>query len=154
MRKILCTAVALILLFPLSLSLSCKKEEKKVEGKGETKPEEVVTEEAQEQNTVKEVANKFFTATKNNDLALYKSIISTADLAKVSAETEQALAKYQKDYKELDYQIVRVTITGEKAKVAIKINYNKVNPPGEKGSADDVLEMIKEEGVWHLVAPF
>jgi hypothetical protein len=154
MSKILSVALSLFLLFSLPWLLSCKKEEKKVGGEGKTKPEEVVTEEAKEQNAVKEVANKFFTATKDNDLALYKSIITTADLARVSSQTEQALAKYQQEYKELNYEIVRVTIIGEKAKVAIKINYVKADPSGSSGSAEDVLKMVKEEGKWRLVAPF
>jgi len=103
---------------------------------------------------VREVANKFFDATKNNDLELYKSIINKEGLAKVGPLTEKKLAKYQADYKELNYEITRVTIMGDQAKVSIKINYVTNEKKPTEGSADDEIEMVKEEGVWKLVAVF
>ena len=60
MNRVMVLVVSLLLIAPLIALVSCKKEGERVEGEVETqkKPEGVVTEEAAEQNAVKEVANK------------------------------------------------------------------------------------------------
>jgi len=156
MNRVMVFVVSLLLVALLIALVSCKKEGERVEGGVETqkKPEGVVTEEAAEQNAVKEVANKFFDATKSNDLELYKSIVTSSDAEKIGPSTEKTLAKYENDYKDLNYEIVRVTITGEKARVVIKINYVTSDELATEGSADDEMEFVKEDGEWRLVAPF
>lgn len=156
MNRVMVFVVSLLLITPLIALVSCKKEGERVEGEVETqkKPEGVVTEEAAEQNAVKEVANKFFDATKSNDLELYKSIVTSSDAEKIGPSTEKTLAKYENDYKDLNYEITRVTVTGDRATVGIKINYVTSDESATEGSTDDEMEFVKEDGEWRLVAPF